>query len=71
MHNQNGWYMQNTLNVDVVEKDDSYSIMEKLRYNDYDLLIELTQSLMKGDSNLVQYEILSKHNHIRDVLMGK
>lgn len=47
-------------------KDDSYSIMEKLRYNDYDLLLALTQSLMKGDSISVQYEILSNHNHIRD-----
>lgn len=47
-------------------KDDSYSVMEKLRYNDYDLLLALTQSLMKGDSISVQYEILSNHNHIRD-----
>ena len=43
-------------------KDDSYSIMEKLRYNDYDLLVELTESLMKGDSISIQNVILETWN---------
>ena len=50
-------------------KDDSYSIMEKLRYNDYELLLALTQSLMKGEGLSVQYDILDKHRHIRDLIL--
>ena len=52
-------------------KDDSYSIMEKLRYNDYDLLLALTQSLMKGGSISVQYKILDDHKRKRDTLLKK
>lgn len=51
-------------------KDDTYSIMEKIRYNDYDLLLALTQSLMKGDPILVQYNIIDEHRQFRDVLLG-
>jgi radical SAM superfamily enzyme YgiQ (UPF0313 family) len=50
-------------------KDDSYSIIEKLRYNDYELLLALTQSLMKGDDMSVQYEIMDKHRRIRDLIL--
>lgn len=51
-------------------KDDSYSIIEKLRYNDYELLLALTQSLMKGEPLYKQYNILNKHNHLRDEYLG-
>lgn len=51
-------------------KDDSYSIIEKLRHNDYDLLLSLTQSLMKGEALSVQYDILGKHGRFRDVILG-
>lgn len=49
-----------------LSKHDAYMVIEKLRYNDYDLLLELTESLMKGDSMSTQYEILGKHKQIRD-----
>lgn len=52
-------------------KEDSYSIMEKLRYNDYDLLLALTQSLMAGGSISVQYKILDDHKQKRDTLLKK
>lgn len=56
-------YDENTL------KHDAYTIIEELRHNDYDLLLYLTQSLMKGESILAQYNILDKHKQIRDVLL--
>lgn len=49
-----------------LSKHDAYMVIEKLRYNDYDLLLELTESLMKGDSMSTQYEIVGKHKQIRD-----
>lgn len=52
-------------------KEDSYSIMEKLRYNDYNLLLALTQSLMKGDFISTQYGILEKHKQYRNELLKK
>lgn len=51
-------------------KDNSYSIMGKLRYNDYDLLLELTQSLMKGEDISMQYVILDMHKRVRDKLLS-
>lgn len=51
-------------------EDDTYSIIEKLRYNDYDLLQALTQSLIKGGPIPVQYNIIDKHRQFRDVLLG-
>ena len=48
----------------------AYMIIEKLRYNDYDLLLELTQSLMKGDPVYIQNDILNKHKRFRDVILG-
>ena len=51
-------------------KDNSYSIMEKLRYNDYDLLLGLTRSLMKGKSLSVQREIVDKYRHFRDDVLN-
>lgn len=51
-------------------KDDSYSIIEKLRHNDYDLLLSLTQSLMKGEALSVQYDKLDKHRRFRDAILG-
>lgn len=50
-------------------RHDSYAIIEKLRYNDYDLLLALSLSLMKGESLLAQKQILDKHKHIRDEVM--
>lgn len=50
-------------------KDDSYSIMEKLRYNDYDLLLALTQSQMNGEPTSVQYHILDEHKRLRDGIL--
>lgn len=52
-----------------LSKHDAYTVIEKLRYNDYDLMMKLTQSLMKGDSILTQYEILAKHKYYRDNLL--
>lgn len=51
-------------------KHDEYTIIEKLRYNDYDLLLELTQSLMKGEPPLMQYNILEKHKCLRNEIQG-
>lgn len=50
-------------------KEDSYSIMEKLRYNDYELLLALTQSLMKGDKLSVQYNMLVEHRRLRELIL--
>lgn len=51
-------------------KDDSYSIIEKLRYNDYELLLALTQSLMKEEELPAQYGILKKYRHCRDFILN-
>lgn len=50
-------------------KDNSYSIMEKLRYNDYKLLLALTQSLMKGEALSVQHGLLDEYRRIRDLIL--
>lgn len=50
-------------------KDNSYSIIEKLRYNDYELLLALTQSLMKGEPTSVQFHILDEHKRLRDGIL--
>lgn len=50
-------------------RSNAYTIIEKLRYNDYDLVLELTQSLMKGEPISMQQNILEKHEHIRARLM--
>ena len=52
-----------------LSKHDAYIVIEKLRYNDYDLLIELTQSLMSGEPLSTQYRILDKHKQFRGVLL--
>ena len=52
-------------------KDNSYSIMEKLRYNDYELLLALTQSLMKGEALSVQNNILNEHKQLREVIFER
>lgn len=52
-------------------KEDSYSIIEELRYNDYDLLLALTQSLMKGEALSVQYHILDEHKQSREVILAR
>ncbi len=52
-------------------KDNSYSVMEKLRYNDYDLLLGLTRSLMKGETLSVQNIILNEHKQIREVILER
>jgi len=49
-----------------LSKHDAYMVIEKLRYNDYDLLLELTQSLMSEDSITIQHRILDKHKYYRE-----
>lgn len=46
-------------------KDEACLIIERLRNNDYNLLLELVQSLMKGESLRAQYIILNKHELYR------
>ena len=53
-----------------LSKNNAYTVIEKLRYNDYDLMLELTQSLMKGDPISIQYGILSKHKLFREELLN-
>ena len=53
-----------------LSKHGAYTIIEKLRYNDYDLLLELTQSLMKRENVTIQYGILSKHKLFREELLN-
>ena len=50
-------------------KDDSHSIIEKLRYNDYNLLLALTKSLLKEEELLVQHKILNKYKRERDLIL--
>lgn len=50
-------------------QDDSYSIMEKLRYNDYELLLALTQSLLKGEALSVQRGMLDEYKRIRNITL--
>lgn len=45
-------------------------MIEKLRYNDYELLLALTQSLMKGDALSVRYNILVKLRRMRDKIIN-
>jgi len=49
-----------------LSKHDAYIVIEKLRYNDYDLMMELTQSLMKGEPISIQNRILEKYKQFRD-----
>jgi len=53
-----------------LSKHDAYTVIEKLRYNDYDLLLKLTESLMKGENISIQYEILDMHKRVRDKLLS-
>ena len=53
-----------------LSKHDAYTVIEKLRYNDYDLLLELTESLMKGEQITAEYSILNKHKRLREELLN-
>ncbi len=50
-------------------KHDAHTIIETLRYNDYDLLLALTQSLIKGEPLSTQYNILDSHKQSREVFL--
>lgn len=52
-----------------ISKFYTYTIIEKLRYNDFDLLLALTESLKNQESLSIQYNILDKYKYFRDALM--
>lgn len=51
-------------------RNDAYMVIEKLRYLDYDLLMALTQSLMKEETLVIQQSILDQHKIIRHELLN-
>lgn len=53
-----------------LSQHDAYTVIEKLRYNDYELLLELTQSLMNGKDVLMLYRILDKHKLLRNCILN-
>lgn len=50
-------------------KDDSYSVIQSLRYNDFDLLFKMTSSLIKNEPLSTQYHILADHKQLREILL--
>lgn len=53
-----------------ISDHDVYMNIQKLRYNDYDILVALTQSLIKGESMSVQQEIMRKYQYLREEILG-
>ena len=57
--------------IDLQVINDNVWVFLSHSHNDNDLLLILTQSLMKGETLSVQHGLLNEHKHYRDVILRK